>query len=90
MNKNDLASVMADEAGITKSAASKALDAMTGAIKDALRAGDKVSIPGFGTFQSKHRPARDGRNPATGEAMRIKASNSPSFKAGKTFKDALN
>ena len=90
MNKNDLASAMAEDAGITKSSAIKALDAMTNAIKSALRAGDKVSIPGFGTFQAKHRSARMGRNPATGESIQIAASNSPSFKAGKAFKDALN
>ena len=90
MNKNDLASAMAEDAGITKSSANKALDAMTNAIKSALRAGDKVSIPGFGTFQAKHRSARMGRNPATGESIQIAASNSPSFKAGKAFKDALN
>lgn len=90
MNKNDLASAMAEDAGITKSSAIKALDAMTNSIKSALRAGDKVSIPGFGTFQAKHRSARMGRNPATGESIQIAASNSPSFKAGKAFKDALN
>lgn len=90
MNKNDLASAMAEDAGITKSSAIKALDSMTNAIKSALRAGDKVSIPGFGTFQAKHRSARMGRNPATGESIQIPASNSPSFKAGKALKDALN
>ncbi len=90
MNKNDLASAMAEDAGITKSSAIKALDAMTNAIKSALRAGDKVSVPGFGTFQAKHRSARMGRNPATGESIKIPASNSPSFKAGKALKDALN
>ena len=90
MNKNDLASAMAEDAGITKSSAIKALDSMTNAIKSALRAGDKVSIPGFGTFQAKHRSARMGRNPATGESIHIPASNRPSFKAGKALKDALN
>ena len=90
MNKNDLASAMAEDVGITKSSAIKALDAMTNSIKSALRAGDKVSIPGFGTFQAKHRSARMGRNPATGETIRIAASNSPTFKAGKALKDALN
>ena len=90
MNKNDLASAMAEDAGITKSSAIKALDAMTNSIKSALRAGDKVSIPGFGTFQAKHRSARMGRNPATGASIQIAASNSPAFKAGKAFKDALN
>ena len=90
MNKNDLASAMAEGAGITKSSAIKALDAMTNEIKSALRTGDKVSIPGFGTFQAKHRSARMGRNPATGESIHIPASNSPSFKAGKALKDALN
>ena len=90
MNKNDLASAMAEDAGITKSAAVRALDAMTSSITSALRAGDKVTLPGFGSFQAKHRPARMGRNPATGESIKIAASNSPSFKAAKGLKDALN
>ena len=90
MNKNDLVASMADAAGITKTAANAALDALTDAIQEGMRMGDKVSLPGFGSFQSKHRPARTGRNPATGESIKIAASNSPSFKAAKALKDALN
>ena len=90
MNKNDLVASMADAAGITKTAANAALDALTDAIQEGMRMGDKVSLPGFGAFQSKHRPARTGRNPATGESIKIAASNSPSFKAAKALKDALN
>ena len=90
MNKSDLVARMADDAGITKSSANTALDALTDAIMSALRAGDKVSIPGFGTFQAKHQSARTGRNPATGETIQIAASNRPTFKAGKALKDAIN
>ncbi len=90
MNKNDLASAMAEGAGISKSAASKALDSMINAIMDGLRSGDRVTIPGFGSFQTKHSAARMGRNPATGESIQIKASNRPTFKAGKALKDAVN
>ena len=90
MNKNDLIDAMAQEAEITKTAAGRALAALTEAITTALRRGDKVTIPGFGSFESRHREARIGRNPSTGEEVRIKASNRPAFKAGKAFKDALN
>ena len=90
MNKNDLIDAMAQRAGITKKDAGEAFAALTEAITDALRRGDKVSIPGFGNFESRHREARMGRNPSTGEQVQIKASNRPSFKAAKAFKDALN
>ena len=90
MNKNDIASTMAEGAGISKAAASKALDSMITAITNALRSGDRVTIPGFGSFQTRHSAARTGRNPATGETIKIKASNRPTFKAGKSLKDAVN
>ena len=91
MNKNDLIDAMVQsEVDMTKTDAGKVLNALTEAITDALRRGDKVSIPGFGTFESRHREARMGRNPSTGEQVQIKASNRPSFKAAKAFKDALN
>jgi len=90
MNKNDLTSAMAEGADISKSAAGKALDSMIKSIMDGLRAGDRVSIPGFGTFQTKHSAARMGRNPATGESIQIAASNRPTFKAGKALKEAVN
>lgn len=90
MNKKDLIDAMAANAEIPKTAAAGALNALTSEIIDALRRGDKVSIPGFGTFESRHREAREGRNPSTGDRVQIKAANRPAFKAGKAFKDALN
>ncbi|MGA1561474.1 MAG: HU family DNA-binding protein [Gammaproteobacteria bacterium] len=90
MNKQDLIDRIADAADISKSSAQRALDAMTDAVTDALKAGDKVALTGFGTFQVSSRAARTGRNPKTGETIQIKASKSAAFKAGKSLKDALN
>ena len=90
MNKAELIEAMADAADISKAAASRALDGMVDAITDAMKAGDQVSLVGFGTFSVKERAARQGRNPQTGETIEIKASNIPSFKAGKALKDAVN
>ena len=89
MNKSDLIDAIAADAGLTKADAGRALDAMTGAIGKTLKKGDTVSLIGFGTFSVKKRAARTGRNPATGETIKIKASKTPSFKAGKGFKDAI-
>jgi len=89
MNKTELTETIADQAGLTKADAGRALDAMIGAISKTLKKGDTVSLIGFGTFSVKKRAARTGRNPATGETIRIKASKTPSFKAGKAFKDAI-
>ncbi len=90
MNKAELIEHIAEAAGITKSAAGKAIEAMVDAITDSLKRDETVSISGFGTFSVTHRPERQGRNPQTGETITIKASNSPKFKAGKALKDALN
>ena len=90
MNKAELIEAMADAADISKAAATRALDGMVDAITDAMKAGDQVSLIGFGTFTVKERAARQGRNPQTGETIQIKASNIPSFKAGKALKDAVN
>jgi DNA-binding protein HU-beta len=80
---------MAEKADLSKADAGRALEAMTDSITKALKKGDTVSLIGFGTFSVKKRAARTGRNPATGETIKIKASKTPSFKAGKAFKDAI-
>lgn len=90
MNKGDLVDAVAGATGDSKASASASVDAMFGAIQGALTDGDKVQISGFGTFEVRHRAARMGRNPQTGEAIPIAASNAPAFKAGKALKDAVN
>ena len=90
MNKGDLIETVADEAGLSKADAGRAVDAVVGAITGALQDGNQVSLVGFGTFSVKKRAARSGRNPRTGETIQIKASNVPGFKAGKALKDAVN
>ena len=90
MNKSELIDAIAASSGLSKADAGRALDGFTSAITNALKGGDSVSMIGFGTFSVKHREARSGRNPRTGETIRIKASNNPSFKAGKALKDAVN
>jgi DNA-binding protein HU-beta len=90
MNKTELIDAMADSADISKAAAGRAFDAAVAAITEALKNGDQVSLIGFGTFKISERAARTGRNPQTGETIQIKASKSPSFKAGKALKDAVN
>ena len=90
MNKSELIDAIADGADISKASAGRALDSVIEAVTGALQKGDQVSLVGFGTFSVKHRPARTGRNPQTGKEIQIKASNNPSFKAGKAFKDAVN
>lgn len=89
MNKSELIDRMAEAADISKSAAARALDAFTDSIAISLKEGDNVSLIGFGTFTVKERAARTGRNPQTGETIEIKASKTPSFKAGKALKDAV-
>ena len=83
MNKADLVSKIADDAGLSKSQANDALDSITNAITKALKSGDKVTLVGFGTFSVSKRNARTGRNPQTGEAIKIKAKKVARFKAGK-------
>ena len=90
MNKSDLIDAIAASTGLTKADAGRALDATTSNITSALQQGQAVSLVGFGTFSVKHRAARAGRNPRTGESIMIRASNNPAFKAGKAFKDAVN
>ena len=90
MNKTDLIDAIASAADLSKADAGRALDAVVDSITDTLKKGDPVSLVGFGTFQLKHRAAREGRNPQTGATIQIKASNVPSFKAGKALKDAVN
>ena len=90
MNKTELVSAMADKSGISKKDAEKALKAFTDTVTTQLKKGDKVQLVGFGTFEVVKRAAREGRNPQTGKAMKIKASKAPKFKAGKALKDALN
>lgn len=89
MNKSELVEVIAVEAGITKVAASHVLQIFIDTITDALKRGDQVVIPGFGSFVVGNRSARTGRNPQTGEVIQIKASRAAKFKAGKTLKEAL-
>ncbi len=90
MNKNDLIAAMAEKSGLSKKDCTAALDAFTASVEDALKAGDKVSLIGFGSFETKVRPERVGRNPRTKEEVKIPASKAPVFKAGKALKDALN
>ena len=90
MNKTDLINGMAENAGITKAAAKKALDSLLIDIEGALQKGKRVSLVGFGSFSVSRRNAREGRNPQTGETIQIKESNVPGFKAGKALKDAVN
>ena len=90
MNKGDLIESVAGSAGLSKADAGRAVDAFIGSITGALKGGNQVSLVGFGTFTVKRRAARMGRNPRTGEAIEIKASNVPGFKAGKALKDAVN
>jgi len=90
MNKNDLVSSVASAAGISKNDASSAVDAVLGSISSALSGGDDVRLVGFGTFSVASRAATTGRNPRTGEAIQIKASKNPKFKAGKALKEAVN
>ena len=90
MNKAQLIEAIADGADISKAAATKALDAFTGAVTETLKKGDTVALVGFGTFETRKRDARNGRNPQTGETIKIAASVAPAFKPGIALKDAVN
>jgi DNA-binding protein HU-beta len=90
MNKQQLIDAAADASDLSKSDVSSALDAILDTLTGALRAGDKVTLTGFGNFEVRERAARTGRNPQTGEEMQIKASKAPAFKPGKALKDAVN
>lgn len=89
MNKSELIDAIAEESGLTKVDAAKALDAITGAIVNAVASGDSVSLIGFGTFKASARAAREGQNPKTGEKLTIAATTVPKFSAGATFKAAV-
>ena len=89
MNKTELVALMAEEAGITKKDAEKALNAFIGGVQNAVKDGDKVSLIGFGTFEARERAAREGKNLQTGEKIKIAACKVPAFKAGKAFKDLV-
>ena len=85
MNKTELVAAIADEAGISKKDAEKALKAFTDVVGEELKKGGKIQLVGFGTFEVSERAAREGRNPQTGKAMKIAASKAPKFKAGKAL-----
>jgi len=89
VNKGDLVDAVAAAAEMSKSGATKAIDAVFDSIKKGLKKERKVSLVGFGTFEVRNRKARTGRNPRTGEKINIKASKSVGFKAGKALKDAM-
>lgn len=90
MNKLELVAAMAQKSEMTKKDIEKALTAFIDTVKEELTSGGKVQLVGFGTFEVSERAERQGRNPATGKTITIKASKSPKFKAGKVFKDAIN
>jgi DNA-binding protein HU-beta len=89
MNKTDLIQAVVEKTGMTKKDSTKALEAVIDVISESLAKGDKVQLVGFGTFEVRNRKAREGRNPATGEKIKIKASKAPAFKAGKALKDKV-
>ena len=89
MNKTELIAAMAEISSLSKKDCEAALTAFVAATENALKAGDKVQLVGFGTFEAKVRAAHIGRNPATGAEIKIPASKAPAFKAGKTFKDSV-
>ena len=90
MKKVELVEAIAEKAGLTKADATKALDATLATITEALANGDKINLVGFGTFAVSKRSAREGRNPRTGETVKIAARNAVTFKAGSALKDAVN
>ena len=90
MNKTELIAAVAEKAEISKKDAEKAVKAFTDAVAEELAKGGKVQLVGFGNFEVSERPAREGRNPRTGETMTIAASTTPKFKPGKALKDEIN
>lgn len=89
MNKTELVAAIAQDAGLTKAAAAKAVDSLVSVVTDALVKDETVTLIGFGTFSTAKRAARTGRNPRTGAEIKIKAKQVPTFKAGKALKDAV-
>ena len=90
MNKTELVVAMAEKTELSKKDAEKALKAFTDVVAEELAKGEKIQLVGFGTFEVVERTAREGRNPKTGESMKIAASKAPKFKAGKALKDVVN
>ena len=90
MNKPEMINSIASKSGLSKKDSEAALDAFVASVEDALKAGDKVSLVGFGAFEVRKRPARKGRNPKTKEEIMIAASNAPVFKAGRGLKETVN
>ena len=90
MNKTEFISAIAEKAELSKKDAEKALKAFTDVVEEELKKGEKIQVVGFGTFEVSERAAREGRNPQTGETMKIEACKAPKFKAGKALKDAVN
>lgn len=90
MNKTEFIAAIAEESGLTKADATKAVKAFGDVVTAELKKGEKIQLVGFGTFEVSKRAERQGRNPLTGESMTIAASNVPKFKAGKALKDAIN
>ena len=90
MNKAELVAAMAEKTELSKKDAEKALKAFTEVVAETLKKGDKIQLVGFGTFEVAERAAREGRNPQTGETMKIAASKAPKFKAGKALKEGVN
>lgn len=90
MNKGDLIKAISEQSGISKTQATDALNAVVSGITSALKAGEKVTLVGFGTFSVSERAARTGRNPATGKVIKIAAKKQVKFKAGKELDDAAN
>jgi DNA-binding protein HU-beta len=90
MNRKELVETVARETGLTAAQADAALGAVVNGVVSAVANGDKVTVPGFGTFERRHRAARSGRNPQTGEAMEIAASEAPAFKPAAAFKQAVS
>lgn len=90
MNKTELIAAVAEKTGLNKKDAEAAVKAFTDVVSDELVKGEKIQLVGFGTFEVSERAAREGRNPKTGETMKIEASKTPKFKAGKALKDLVN
>lgn len=90
MNKSELIASMAEKSNLTKKDAETALKSFIESVQEALEGGDKVQLVGFGTFETRERAAREGRNPRTKEVINIAASKAPVFKAGKEFKERVN
>lgn len=90
MNKNDLVAAVAEDSGLSKADAGRAVDSVFQSIASALKRGTEVRLVGFGTFSVVNRAASEGRNPRTGEKIQIPASRQPKFKAGKALKQSIN